>query len=126
MAVIKKKGFPYAFVEEACLNCKGLCCRGESGYIFLKKTEVSQICRFLNQEEEEFLKRFTVKIGYRLSLCEYAIGTEFFCCFFDRDENRCGIYPARPAQCRDFPFWDRFLLHQDQDLWRCPGIVREE
>ncbi len=40
-------------------------------------------------------------------------------------ESGCRIHPAKPAQCRSFPFWDENLV--SQRTWKetqeeCPGI----
>ena len=41
------------------------------------------------------------------------------------DERRCTVYPARPAQCRTFPFWNEHL--RTRASWVrvaefCPGV----
>jgi hypothetical protein len=31
------------------------------------------------------------------------------CVFLDPVTQRCGVYPARPLQCRTFPFWPELV-----------------
>jgi uncharacterized protein len=45
-------------------------------------------------------------------------------CHFLRDDG-CSIHPAKPTQCRVFPFWPELV--EDKREWRktaayCPGI----
>lgn len=45
-------------------------------------------------------------------------------CHFLR-ETGCSIHPAKPTQCRLYPFWPELV--RDRDVWkdegkRCPGI----
>lgn len=45
------------------------------------------------------------------------------------EEGRCGIHPAKPTQCRSFPFWPEFV--EQTDNWEglkdyCPGIGKGE
>ena len=45
------------------------------------------------------------------------------------DGTRCSVYPARPTQCRTFPFWYETLGSRDD--WErmrefCPGIDEGE
>lgn len=59
--------------------------------------------------------------GGKLSLQEFANGD---CTFFDPDTRRCSIYPVRPTQCRNWPFWLSNL--ETPDAWtdtqtECPG-----
>lgn len=60
-------------------------------------------------------------VGTRISLREFPNGD---CTFLDPKTRRCTIYPARPAQCRTWPFWNSNLA--DPDSWQrvksvCPG-----
>ena len=46
------------------------------------------------------------------------------CTFFDSKTRRCGVYAARPAQCRTWPFWNSNL--ESRNAWdtmceSCPG-----
>ena len=66
-----------------------------------------------------------MKRGYKFSLREKRVGNSHDCIFFDRSANGCGIYQARPQQCRTFPFWDYFKTHIEELQHECPGVLRD-
>jgi len=125
--MIKKNGYNFDFDEEACKFCKGSCCRGSEGYIFLTLSEMKAISSSLNLCLDEFIKKYTVKIGRKFSLIEYKYNAEYICCFFDIIDSKCKIYENRPEQCKTFPFWSCFMgVKKDDyeiDLLRCPGCI---
>jgi len=122
--IIKKEGYPFAFDQSACAACNGACCRGESGYVWVGKEEIRKIVEYLEMEAEEFVATYLKKEGYRYSIKEIRSGGEYLCCFFEEGRG-CTIYPVRPRQCRDFPFWHRYKdpknLHEV--CKECIGIV---
>ncbi len=108
-----------------CTGC-GRCCTGAPGFVYLSEEDIVNISNFLKMDKMEFVKKytFTVKIfgENRISLKEKSN----YDCIFYRD-RRCLIYPARPYQCRSFPFWKNNL--KDKEAWlklgrECPGIGR--
>ena len=118
--LISKEGFSYKFDPEACKNCEGNCCIGESGYIWVTPQDIKAIAFYLNMDEELFKKTFLIKVGYRYSLKEKPYKDGYACVFF---ENGCKIYPVRPNQCRTFPFWDYYKDKVDELKKECPGII---
>jgi len=123
MSIIKKEGYPYAFNSDACATCQGRCCTGESGYIYVSKTEIFAIAELLNMDVNEFGVKYLFKNGYKYSLKENKIEDSYECVFYDRESNGCKIYMARPQQCKTFPFWDYFKTHIDELKNECPGII---
>ncbi|MCZ6507188.1 MAG: YkgJ family cysteine cluster protein [Acidobacteria bacterium] len=81
----------------ACTRC-GACCRGP-GYVWTDPGEVEVLAARLSLEVDEFGRRYLRRVGRRLSLVD---GPDGACVFWD---NGCSVYPARPRQCRTFPFW---------------------
>ena len=78
----------------------------------------------LGMEVAEFESQFVRRVGNRKSLLERSNGD---CVFFDSSTHRCGLYRARPDQCRTWPFWESNL--ESPALWReicraCPGAGR--
>jgi len=118
--VIEKEGFPYKFDPEACKECEGNCCIGESGYIWVSLKEIDEIASFLNIHKDIFINTFLIKVGYKFSLKEKPYKNGYACIFF---ENGCKIYPVRPKQCRTFPFWDYFKDRVGELKKECPGVV---
>ncbi|MDH3403680.1 MAG: YkgJ family cysteine cluster protein [Acidobacteriota bacterium] len=104
-----------------CTRC-GACCRGE-GHVWVDAAEAGRLAENLGLELGDFGRRYLRLVGNRLALTD-APGPDRACVFWD---GGCRVYPARPTQCRTFPFW-RDLL-SDEDAWReaaelSPGINR--
>ena len=121
--IIKQEGFNFGFDVSKCASCEGNCCIGESGYIWCTPKEIDEMASFLKLSRDTFLKDYTQKVDYRISLRELKIKDSFHCIFFDADKRGCSIYPVRPKQCRTFPFWDHFKENIDEVVKECPGIV---
>jgi Fe-S-cluster containining protein len=107
-----------------CTAC-GKCCttRGEYAYVYLNRRETRTLASHLDLHLTEFKRRYTFvdEDGWRQ--LEFSDGR---CTFLD-DAGRCGVYEARPAQCRTFPFWPEFV---DDGEWTaevrdlCEGVGR--
>lgn len=123
MSNIKKDGYSYEFNPEACRECQAKCCTGESGYIFVTKQEVLNICELLGMDIAEFVPKYLFKKGYKHSIKERKVGDSYECIFYDRVTNGCAIYEARPTQCRTFPFWDYYKTRVDELKLECMGVV---
>jgi len=121
--LIRQEGFDFAFVPTACDSCEGRCCTGESGNIFVSSQEVSALATHLNMDETLFRMTYLLKKGYKFSLKEKIVGLSHDCIFFDREAGGCGVYEARPMQCRTFPFWDYFKNNLQELKNECPGVV---
>ena len=121
--LMKQEGFSYAFDPSACASCGGTCCTGESGNIFVSVTEIKGIAKLLEMDESEFRRTYLRKEGFRYSLKEKIVNGSHDCVFFNRSQNGCSIYQARPLQCRTFPFWDYFRQRVDELKAECPGII---
>jgi hypothetical protein len=103
-----------------CTQC-GNCCTGEPGVVWVNEAELTQIAEILGQPIEDVREKHTRKIGKRVSLIERENGD---CTFFDPLTRHCGVYGARPAQCRTWPFWNSNL--ESRESWEttkqgCPG-----
>ncbi len=119
-----KEAFAYGFDPSKCLDCGGRCCRGESGYIWVKKEEIETISNFLGVSLDDFAIMYIRKVGHRYSLNEKKLHEDDFgCIFFDVQKEQCSIYEVRPTQCRTFPFWERFKQNEQEVRDECPGIV---
>ncbi len=106
---LTKAGFDFRFYPSKCEQCGGKCCVGESGYVFVSVDEMLAIAEFLGLEFESFTQKFVRKVGYKFSLIEKrfshtSVSNDLACVFFD--VGKCAIYPVRPKQCKEFPFWD--------------------
>ncbi len=112
-------------VRFTCTQC-GNCCTGTAGYVWVTKAERQAIAEFLGSPDGKLSREHVRRVGIRYSLTERANGD---CVFLrHRDGKRvCGIYPARPRQCRTWPFWSHNL--KSSERWEeaardCPGMNR--
>ncbi len=119
-----KEGYDYCFDPLQCASCGGHCCRGESGYIWVKPEEISRIATYLTLSVEDFATIYLKKVGHRYSLIEKLLSqNDHACIFFDETKEQCSIYDVRPLQCRTFPFWEQFKNNKNEVKLECPGIV---
>lgn len=106
-----------------CLEC-GRCCAGpEEGYVWATDEEIAHAAKFLNLGEKIFRSQYVRRVGLRKSFREEK---KTHNCVFIKD-GRCTIYPARPTQCRTWPFWKSNLKAPDDWSWaaqRCAGVNR--
>lgn len=103
-----------------CTQC-GNCCTGSPGYVWVEEEEIQAIARYLGKPVGEIRLMNTRPVRGRVSLTEYANGD---CVYFDPQQRGCTIYPARPKQCRTWPFWNSNLSSESD--WKsiqrnCPG-----
>ncbi|MEM9186428.1 MAG: YkgJ family cysteine cluster protein [Planctomycetota bacterium] len=103
-----------------CTGC-GDCCTGAPGYVWLNKADIAALADVTGLTVAEFERRHVRSVGVRKSLKEYANGD---CVFFENRSRKCGVYAARPRQCRTWPFWDSNL--RSPEAWAdtceaCPG-----
>ena len=118
-----QEGFNFAFDANACNECQGKCCTGESGYIYVNKSEALSISEYLGIDIKQLVSEYLFKKGYKYSIKENKIDDSYECIFYDRKNNGCTIYDARPTQCKTFPFWDYYKLRIDELKDECPGIL---
>lgn len=103
-----------------CTGC-GHCCTGSPGYVWIDEEEATSMAVALQISLEEFVKKYTRRIGNRISLKEHP--RNYDCVFLK--EKKCTIYTARPKQCRTFPWWQENLEtpeHWKEAAARCEGI----
>lgn len=124
MECIKKDGYNFTFNPNACKVCQGKCCIGESGYIWINKSEMEYFIKFLNIDEDSFKKNYLEKVGFRYTLKEIEYNGGFSCIFFDMEKRCCKVYNIRPNQCRSYPFWEYFKENLDELESECLGIMR--
>jgi len=115
-------------------SCAGRCCKlswgGDRSYIFLTKSDMIRLGFFLGAKSPtEFASfgRFTSTRFTRGETSQWFLKTNEKGCVFLKD-GKCGVYQARPLQCRSFPFWPENMA---ADRWSklkeiCPGIDEGE
>jgi Fe-S-cluster containining protein len=103
----------------SCTRC-GACCTGAPGFVWVNAEEIARLAEFRGMEFDDFTRAFVRQVGSRYSLKEHPGGD---CVFWDRQAG-CTVYPARPVQCRTWPFWPENL--ETAEAWDhvtsvCPG-----
>jgi Fe-S-cluster containining protein len=89
-----------------CTQCARCCTnRGEYAYVYLNDEESRDLAEHLGLRRREFERRYTFvdEDGWR------QLRFEDERCVFLTDDGRCSVYPARPTQCRTFPFWPEMI-----------------
>ena len=95
------------------------CCR-QKGFVYLAEEDVARVAAFLAMTPAAFERRYVYRTRHRIRL---RMSNHSLCPFLRPDG--CSIHPAKPTQCRLFPFWPELLESRRQwtktARW-CPGI----
>lgn len=112
----------------SCTMC-GNCCSGPEGYVLVNQEEIEGMATKLRMSVQDFIDEHTHMTPEGRSLREKKVGKGLDCVFLDRDKIPgkavCGLYEARPRQCRTWPFWNSVI--KSRATWErakkvCPGI----
>ncbi len=101
--------------QPGCTNC----CR-QRGFVYLAQGDLERAATFLGISPAEFERRYVYRTRHLLRLRKPRRKS----CAFLLD-NGCSIHPAKPTQCRLFPFWPELV--ENRRAWHaaaadCPGI----
>jgi Fe-S-cluster containining protein len=107
-----------------CTRC-GHCCTGDPGFVWVDDADLEAIADHLGETLETVRGLYTRWTARGRTLREKANGD---CVFYDRQAG-CTVYPARPPQCRTWPFWESNVA--SPEAWQktceeCPGSGRGE
>jgi Fe-S-cluster containining protein len=99
------------------------CCQGR-GFVYLTEEDIVRAAQFLGITATLFEKRYIYRTR---NLRRLRIPRGSSCRFLRA--GGCSIHPAKPTQCRIFPFWPE--LTETRREWRrtadwCPGIGKGE
>ncbi len=100
----------------------GRCCvsRGQYGYVYVTIEDRRAMAQYLGLATSLFTKKFCDKKGGIWKLRDFREA-----CRFLENGNRCGVYEARPTQCRTWPFWPETMgakSWQKEVASYCPGV----
>jgi Fe-S-cluster containining protein len=95
-------------------------CCDQKGYVYLSESDLRRAADFTGMSIEDFEKKYVYRTRHLIRLRKPA-GSQ---CHFLLNGG-CSIHPAKPTQCRLFPFWPELL--EDRNEWNrtagyCPGI----
>jgi uncharacterized protein len=95
------------------------CCE-QKGFVYLTDADIVRAAEFLGLPAAEFERRYVVR---RARQARLHVPRKKRCNFLQ--DGGCSIHPAKPAQCRIFPFWPE-LIRNKANLRKtarfCPGI----
>lgn len=99
----------------------GRCCvsRGTYGYVYLTLADRRRLARHFQLSALQFTRRYCRKTDGHFHLRDFTDACQFL------EGKRCGVYEARPVQCRTWPFWPE---HMSPKAWSkevasyCPGV----
>lgn len=107
----------------SCTQC-GACCKGGGDYhVFVDREEARALCDYLGLSWPWFRRRYLIRSEGELVVQSRKDGR----CIFLDDRGRCSVYPARPRQCRSYPFWPEVVATAGswrREARRCEGIGR--
>ena len=110
-------------VKFSCQSGCVRCCGGAPGDVFVTAAEIAAIAKLIQMPLEEFDNRHVRHYSSgKMSLKERRNGD---CEMLSPDGKGCGVYDARPQQCRDYPFWPEVMKSPFawlKEAQRCPGI----
>jgi Fe-S-cluster containining protein len=95
------------------------CCE-QKGFVYLTETDVARAAEFLGMAPGVFERRYV----YRTKNWRRLRVPRDSQCSFLRDGG-CSIHPAKPTQCRIFPFWPELVESRREWLKTaryCPGL----
>ncbi len=99
-------------------NCSR-CCQME-GEVFLSEQDLLKAAAYVGMTAAAFERWHCIRTASQLRLRKPP-GRQ---CYFHKD-NCCSIHPAKPTQCRAFPYWPELL--DSEAAWAeaaeyCPGM----
>lgn len=103
-------------------NCS-VCCQVE-GEVYLSENDLLKAAAFLKMDAASFERQYCIRTRSQLRLRK----PEDRQCPFHLN-NCCSIHPAKPTQCRAFPYWPELL--ESEQAWGeaalyCPGMNQGE
>jgi Fe-S-cluster containining protein len=97
-----------------------IACCTQRGFVYLSEADLARAAAFLEMNAGEFEKKYVFRTRNRIRL---RVPRDASCFFLE--SGGCGIHPAKPTQCRTFPFWPELV--ESRREWRktaryCPGM----
>ncbi len=101
--------------QPGCTNCCD-----QPGFVYLTEDDLKRAAKFTGMSALAFEKKYVYRTKRSL---RFRKPPDKQCPFLER--HGCSIHPAKPTQCRTFPFWPEFV--EEAAAWKragkhCPGI----
>ena len=116
---------PHSEMRFACQPDCSKCC-SRRGWVYLTESDLLRAAEYLAMSPGQFEAQYVIRYRNVLRLRKPPRGQDQ--CRFLRS-GRCSIHPAKPTQCRTYPFWPSLLA--SCAMWTlegtfCPGIGKGE
>ncbi len=103
-------------------ECRRGCsnCCDQDGYVYLTEADLKAAAKFVGMSARVFEAKYVYRTARSL---RFRKPRDRQCPFLEN--HACAIHPAKPTQCRTFPFWPELV--EDRAAWTrtakfCPGI----
>jgi Fe-S-cluster containining protein len=101
--------------QRGCVNCCD-----QQGFVYLTEADLKRAAKFVGMPARAFEEKFVYRTKRSL---RFRKPRDKQCPFLEG--HGCSIHPAKPTQCRTFPFWPELV--EDRAAWKktgefCPGI----
>src|SRR5215470_11055878 len=95
------------------------CCDME-GLVYLSEDDLKRAAKFVGMTARAFERKYVYRTAHQM---RFRKPPDRQCPFLE--EHGCSIHPAKPTQCRTFPFWPETI--ERKATWEvtaryCPGI----
>lgn len=74
---------------------------------------------------DEFKKQYLYLFDKKWSVKDIKVKSEYQCVFLSMETGECEVYPARPEQCRTYPFWKRFKKYPEELFAECIAVKKK-
>jgi uncharacterized protein len=101
--------------QRGCINCCD-----QQGYVYLSEDDLKRAAGFVGMSAAAFEKKYIYRTRHQR---RFRKPRDRQCPFLE--STGCSIHPAKPTQCRTFPFWPEMVENRaewDQASRFCPGI----
>ena len=101
--------------QKGCIKCCD-----QVGFVYLTEDDVKRAAKYLLMTPAAFERKYVYRTRFKR---RFRKPWDRQCPFLLKDG--CSIHPAKPTQCRTFPFWPELV--GDREEWNrtaqyCPGI----
>ena len=105
--------------QPGCTNCCD-----QDGYVYLSEDDLKRAAKFVGMSAKKFEAKYVYRTRHQR---RFRKPPDKQCPFLEH--GGCSIHPAKPTQCRTFPFWPELV--ERRDAWNrtsryCPGIGKGE
>lgn len=101
-----------------------IACCDQEGWVYITEDDLRKAAKFLGMTASAFERKYVYRTSRRMRLRK---PPDRQCTFLS--DAGCSIHPAKPTQCRLFPFWPELV--EKRSGWAsaakfCPGIGQGE